>query len=227
MNTRGFRPSIVLWTLVPWLGVDVALLVFAAGVWLLTVREGYPPADRADGGLRLATRVALLVPLAALILAESKNFIELQSAYGAIRQPRAIRLFEYVVPIVATVGCAPLPLLLFYRLRGLAKRARSAHLAEHCMIVGIGTSLSLIYVAGAWIVLAHGDEWFGENWTSRSNSALIVMAILATLAFLFALWSLYLMIRFAISFWRAGRLMRQKWRAGDASSASPIPAGSR
>jgi hypothetical protein len=222
--------SMVFWALVPWLGVDLAIPVFVVGVWLLTVREGYLPADRADADLRRGVRFASLVPIAALILGQSQSFFVLRSVYSGTGPPIWARYFGYVVPIVATIGCAPLPLLLFYRLRGLAKRARSAHLAEHCMIVGVGTSLSLLYVAIAWVLLEHGNEWFGGNWTSRSRWSLLIMVLLATLTFLFALWSLYLMIRFGISFRRAGKLMRWKWRLGDhagRTTASPIPADSR
>jgi hypothetical protein len=230
MNSGSLRWSMVLWTLVPWLGVDLAILVFVVGVWLLTVPEGYPPADRADADLRRGVRFASLVPIAALVLGQSQSFFLLRAAYSGAGQPIWVRYFGYVVPIVATIGCAPLPLLLFYRLRGLARRARSAHVAEHCMIVGIGMSLSLLYVGASWVVLEHGDEWFGDNWSGRSRGSLLIAVGLFTLALLFALWSLYLMIRFGISFWRASKLMRQKWRSGDraaGASASPIPEGSR
>ena len=69
---------------------------------------------------------------------------------------------------------APLPLLLFLHLRSLAKRARSADLAEHCLIVGIGTA-SAILVTGAYsVVAANAEAWgFGTYWQSRSTVALI------------------------------------------------------
>jgi hypothetical protein len=218
------------WIIFPWLGVDLALLLFVVAVWLLAVREGYPPADREDARLRLALRVACLAPLAALVLAHVQNWFQVQSVYRRIAGPPA--WLDYAVMIATTVACAPLPLLLFYRLRGLARRVHSAHLAEHCMIVGIGASLSFLYFAFAWVMLEHGDEWFGPHWTTRSQGWLIITGILATLGFLFALWSLYLLIRFAIAFWWAYRVLRQKWKVGDraaaaGATASPIPAGSR
>jgi hypothetical protein len=117
--------------------------------------------------------------------------------------------------MLGSVGCLPLPLLMFVRLRGLAKRARSAHLAEHCMIVGIGTSVSLAYVSLALLLLYNGDQWFGDNWSSRSNASMGLLLALWTSALLFALWSVYLLIRFAIAFGSAARKLRHKWRVDD------------
>jgi len=129
---------------------------------------------------------------------------------------------ELIAATLATIGCMPLPLLLFCRLRNLAKRARSAHLAEHCMIVGAGASLSLLYVAFVWVLTTNGDEWFGTWWTGRSQVLLVLELILGVLACLFFLWAVYLLVRFSIAFWMAGRKLRRKWREADRSRDGAI-----
>ena len=215
--------------LLPWLGIDFAALLFVGGVFLLTVREGYPPADRADGKLRVLVRVIAFVPLLALVLAQFNAWADYQWFW----RPSLGRLEaqnEGLLPLLlATIGCAPLPLLLFLRLRGLARRARSAHLAEHCLITGIGASASLLYFLVVYVVMENGNRWFGDYWTARSNVALVVMLIMATASAVFLIWTLYLLVRFAIAFARARRLLRRKWASQDfaAVTASPIPEGSR
>jgi hypothetical protein len=118
------------------------------------------------------------------------------------------------------VGCTPLPLLLFARLKGLAKRARSAHLAEHCMIVGVGTTASLVlFGTFAWIS-NNASRWgWGSYCTSRSQIALGMTVALAVAAILFTLWSLYLFIRFTHAFRRAALQLRGKWHDDDRAIA--------
>jgi len=125
---------------------------------------------------------------------------------------------DWIVPMLLTVGTVPLPTLLFFQLRSLAKRAHSAHLAEHCAIVGIGTSLSLLYAAAMMILFDNAEAWgFRSNWTTSSNASLVLIMIISVAAFLFSFWSLYLLIRFAITFRRAARELRRKWTRDDLS----------
>jgi hypothetical protein len=123
------------------------------------------------------------------------------------------------VYILFSIGSIPLPALLFFHLRGLAKRVRSAHLAEHCAIVGIGASMSVLFVIAASMSLANRDVlWLDDNWENRSKVALALLVPLRVFACLFLLWSLYLLIRFAISFRRATRHLNLKWRNDDHSA---------
>jgi hypothetical protein len=125
---------------------------------------------------------------------------------------------EAAVALMWFIASAPLPLLLFTVLRGLAKRARSAHLAEHCTIVGIGASASLVVVATLGFVLANADSWgFGQWWTGRSNIAFAMMLVVSLAVSLFTLWSVYLLVRFAIAFRRAAGQLRGQWRTDDRS----------
>src|SRR5205085_7095368 len=98
------------------------------------------------------------------------------------------------LPYLISLLCAPIPLLLFLQLRSLAKRARSAHLAEHCAIVGTGASLSLIYM-GAIVFVLDNAKLLGlsSSWSTTSSTSLLLVLALAVAAALFLLWSIYLL----------------------------------
>jgi hypothetical protein len=211
-----FGPSTLIWRLFwqhfPFIGLETLALLFFSGVFLLTTREGYAPADRADARFRRFVRRAALVPLLALVLTHIQSTLDQTS--GNYRKDWSA--LEIAAILLATIGCIPLPLLLFYQLRNLAKRARSAHLAEHCAIVGIGTSLSLLYLAVLLLVFQIAKSLgLGTYWTSTSPISLLMMLIMITAAGLFLLWSLYLLIRFSIAFSRAKRQLREKWKRHD------------
>jgi hypothetical protein len=219
--------SVLLSVIAPWLGLDAAAVVFFIGVVALTLPERYPPADEKDARLRRWMRWAAVVPILALLLMHCQAWLDFHARawpawrYSGSPPERDSQIAGTVGFYLAIFGCLPLPLLLFYRLRGIARRARSAHLAEHCMIVGIGTSASLLYVVATWIVMAHASEWFGDRWTDRSTGWLVMMTILGTAVGLFFFWSLYLLIRFAITIGLASRALRRKWRMEDRSLAQP------
>ena len=200
----------------------VAACLLLAGVLLLTSREGYPPADQADRRLRRALRVSAAVPLLGILL------IALQRLYGrgVFGFSRTVDAWWDALSPVAgpalTLVCVPLPVLLYLQLRGLAKRARSAHLAEHCLIVGVGTSATVAYVVAVHVVLDNANRWgFGSHWVGRSQVALAMILTFAVAGALFALWSVYLLVRFAIAFRRAARQMRGQWLADDRSINNP------
>jgi hypothetical protein len=95
-------------------------------------------------------------------------------------------------PMLALI---PFPALLFFHLRRLARRVLNPSLAEHCAIVGVGGSLSLaVGMAGMFV---------------RIPTALEFAAAVGTM--LFFLWTLYLMVRFAIAFHRAHRASAAAW----------------
>jgi hypothetical protein len=191
-------------------GVYAAALVFCVGVLLLTKREGYAPADLQDRWLIRWLRLAALTPTIALALF---TIASEEAAYywrhNQWNEPESL-LFSMAFYVI-TVGTSPLPWLLFLRLRGLAKRARSAHLAEHCLIVGGGLAATLLYIA----VLG---EFGNAPWLNRyRNVTLFLMLVVCVAGALFILWSLYLLIRFAIAFARASRQIRHKWKRDDRS----------
>jgi hypothetical protein len=204
----------------PLIGFELAALALLLGALLITRREHYPPADEADRRWRIALRIAAMAPLAAMACFHVYRERWLTGVMSGGRVSNWSGL-AVVAGWIAMIGSLPLPALLFFRLRGLAKRARSAHLAEHCAIVGIGASTALLYLVGAYYVLEHAEDWgWGTNWAGRSQVSLIIVLIIATAAFLFALWSLYLLVRFAIAFRRASKQLRQKWTRDDRATAT-------
>jgi hypothetical protein len=207
------------WDSLPLLGFDIASVAFVAGAWLLCSAEKYPPADRADRRLRWALRVFAVTPILVVLLGHVIGYYYRVPVrwvrIGGLRVT-PISTVQRVFWAALMVGCTPLPLLLFARLKGLAKRARSAHLAEHCMIVGVGTTASLVlFGTFAWIS-NNASRWgWGSYWTSRSQIALGMTVALAVAAILFTLWSLYLFIRFTDAFRRAALQLRGKWHDDD------------
>jgi hypothetical protein len=210
--------------------IPFALLV--SGCWMLTTREGYPPADNRDRWRRRLLRVASLVPLFGIsltLVAQTGLGWYYESSYlrfsqGAPPQDSAwdrMLSLWYVVafaPLLTIVLSSPLPVLLFFQLRSLARRARSAHLAEHCAIVGIGAGASVLYAAAFYALNVYAEQLhLGTTWSTSSTSSLLLAVLLSTAAILFMLWSLYLLIRFAIAFRLAARSLHSTWRRDDRS----------
>jgi hypothetical protein len=192
-------------------GIDLAVLFVFVGIMLLTTREGDLKADRASRRRRVAMRVLAMLPILGCAL--------FHLAPARLRMMRMLSPDEDVQQlglVILVLSGIPLPILLFSRLKSIAHRARSAHLAEHSMIVGIGNSLTFVYLGLFMIVaeMSRGAGW-GNNWLGRSPIALALMTALAVSALLFAMWNAYLLIRFAVAFAKAARTQRQLWQAGD------------
>lgn len=203
----------------------VPVVLLSVGVLLLASREGYPPADRGDARLRFLLRLSLAGPWAAVALLHAMIYLAFAGGTSGLTGNPA-EAMKWAALAAATLGSVPLVILLALRLRGLARRARSAHLAEHCLIVGIGTAATLIYVFAAVIVNEYAESWgWGTNWTGTGTPSLLVAVVLATLCILFVLWALYLLVRFAVAFGLAYRRLRRQWRRDDrAAGTVPGPA---
>jgi hypothetical protein len=205
----------------PWLGADLAAVALVVGLLLISGREGFAPADAADRWRRRLLRLLALLPLLALgivhVISQEQS-VSAMRGYAIGSAP--LGQWGVYALLIVTLGCAPLPALLFFQLRSLAKRARSAHLAEHCAIVGVGNSLTLLYVAFCALLMENAARWgLGHTWTSRSPIALGFVLLLFVSAILFALWNAYLLLSFAIAFGRASRRLRTQWRQSDRSTA--------
>jgi hypothetical protein len=199
-----------------WLLADLAALTLLVGVVLLTTPEGHPPADRRDAWRRRLLRILALAPLVATavqhVTAElnARNTFSRDPYLGSIRTMLAL-----------AVAMSLLVLLLYFQLRSLAKRARSAHLAEHCVIVGIGNAATLLYIPLFVILMQYGkDGRFGSHWMERSSISTGLILTLAVASLLFAIWNLYLLVRFAIAFGRASRQLRRQWTQSDRALAT-------
>ena len=211
--------------LIPLLGVDLAALLLLAGAWLLASPEGYPPADGADRGRRWLLRFVALAPLMLIATKNTERYLIANGGYwGVYDHDWSPIMLAMAAAMVASI---PLPHLLFAQLRGIARRARSAHLAEHSTIVGIGASaMILVYLVFAAFVI-NSEEWgLGTRWIQRSPIALGIILATSVAALLFAIWSVYLLVRFAIAFRRTSRELSGAWRADDSAAAdgSPAPA---
>jgi hypothetical protein len=206
-----------------WIGWDVSAVLLLFGVVLLTGPERYPPADRADRRRRWALRVAALLPLALVgvqhvLIENTLRTRPLPAWYDSRPDPEFVPV---AVQALLVAGCAALPLLLFLQLRSLAKRARSAHLAEHCAIVGVGNSLTLLYVAACFVIIEYAAAWgWGYYWIRRSPVALGLVVAIAVVSILFALWNAYLLVRFSVAFAGAARKLRRQWMRDDRAVAT-------
>ena len=116
-----FRPPS--WNSYPdFIGFDLSAVLLAIGVILLTRPEGYAPADRADRRLRILMRIVVIVPIAAMVLLHLQLYLLISSG-GKLFLFAELGLMVLLVLFLAIF--AFLPLLLFLRLRGLARRVRS------------------------------------------------------------------------------------------------------
>lgn len=196
------------------IGFDIAAILILWSAFLLTTPERYGPADQSDRRRRRWLRALAAVPLLTVVANHAiSEWNTWQIRTG--NWPKTVNEMPYTI-FLLTVGGAPLPTLLFYHLRSLAKRARSAHLAEHCAIVGIGTGSALLYPGGLHFLFELIQTLrLGTYWVERSQFAPVLVLIVAVAAVLFVLWALYILIRFAIAFRRAAVQLRRKWNDAD------------
>ncbi len=187
--------------------VLAGLISVSLGIFILTRREGYEPADQDDRWLRLWLRCAAFSPpltLAAAFASEAgRRAIDFHTRSGQPfpNAPIWLQALNWSPLFLAAFGVAPLPILLSLRLRGLAKRARSAQMAEHSMIVGIGITACIVLL----IILEIRDS--PVSWVV--DSTLIIASAL------FLVWSDYIFIRFAFALGNALRQLRRNWRRND------------
>lgn len=194
---------------IPLAGFDFAAICLFVGVILVTRPEGYSPVDRADRRLRKLLRVAAIVPaLAAGLL--TRVDLNLNRVHVTEREVDTLM-------VIFLVLFAFVPLLLFLHLRGLARRARSAHLAEHCVIVGVGAFASTLYVAAVVVIMNNPQRLGLDPHWQQQPIQFVMLLILGVASSLFILWSLYLLVRFAIAFWIASATLRRKWTRDDRS----------
>lgn len=186
------------------------VMLLGIGIILFTVREGYPPADQADRKRRLWLRICMLAPVTGLV------FLHLYLANQRVYWWSGSLMYHLLALLTLTIGMAPMALLLFLQLRDLGRRARNAHLVEHCRIVGIGMSLALVYCAGMLLFQHLADGAFGSSrWWERSMVPIFILLVGSVAASLFILWGVYLLVRFALAFRRASRELQLTWKRDD------------
>lgn len=194
-------------------GFDAAALIFFCGTIWITWPEGRPDADHIDRVRRVAIRVFsfifVLATVAMHYYIERKRWL-----WQLIGSLDTSFLAAITFPLV------PFPLLLFRQLRHLAHRVLSAHLAEHCAIVGYGMAGTFLF--GPLILLLANSlgRSQGDYWTTRSPVSLMILLAVGVAGGLFYLWTLYVSIRFAGAFWRARKQAVDLWRRADLSESA-------
>ena len=138
---------------------------------------------------------------------------------GYVERPSWIDLFTWGLDILAAL-CIPLA-----PLRTSSHPSPAAFVApiciEHCRIKSVsGATISVVIIGVLAVIIAYGDRLFYERWSDRSQAPIILGTILFTLAFLFLLWSLYVLLRFALAFHLAARNLRRQWKSADRSVAA-------
>ena len=201
---------------VPLSPMSLAVLLLFAGTRLLTSREGYAPADAVDRRRRVWLRALAAVTVFGFVVVN----VQLYTNFHGLVLPDGTDSAMDIVQLLCALGVVPFPLLLFMQLRSLARRVRSAHLAEHCAIVGCGLSGTLLGFV-LLVILSHYAAWFGLRRGSidrMPGGMALIVGLMVSFA-LFGIWSIYLLVRFGIAFLRASRALRREWRGDDRSIA--------
>ena len=142
-------------------------------------------------------------------------------AYGLLAFVALVFSFpEWLFTICSIVLISPLPILIFYHIRALARRTLRLNLAEHCAIVGIGTSATF-WSAPLFAALIWGIEaWLGEGKSRNSQFIAWVIVLELTAWILFGAWSLLTLARGTRTFRKAAIQRKREWRAADRSLAA-------
>jgi hypothetical protein len=178
-----FAGSPGLWSIRTVQTIDAtAVVVMAAGVWLLTRRQ------RPFSPSRFVRR--WLVRLAALCLVASHFFLHAGLYTGDTAYLVASRRTGFAAVIL-------LPLTLFEHLWRLALRARNRPLANHCRIAGAGFAASVLLLAGLDLAAEH-------HWRI-GRSELDVPVVVVALTFIFYGWAAITLLRFTFAFWALWR----------------------
>ena len=182
-------------------------LLLWLGVVVLTGPSGRHGSDVADWRSRWALRGLALLPLAA---------IALTSLTVAEALPPILMNHAELLLVAAAVMCCPLPVVLFGHLKRLAARAPAPLLAADSPIVGwtLGAALllPLIFVAGGQITDALG---VALNRGVVSDAAILAFGVAIAVGFAAYLWSLYLLVRYALAFGKSARQAREVWATND------------
>jgi hypothetical protein len=188
-------------------GPSAIALVF--GGYFLTRAEGEAAADQADRVLRWSLRLSCIVPAFVLPKFSFENV-----AFGVFDTPNS--LSTNVAIIIFIGGFAPLPVLLFARLRDLALRAHRQTLPRHCKFVGFGTAATIVLMGVyLWIPSALSRTHWRFNWATDPSASLYFAALIVLVTLACTVWSLILLANIAMAFHAANRESARKWARDD------------
>ena len=172
-----------------------AALVYVSAIVLLTSREHRFEHQLEGNSLRVALRLS---GFGALIIAGCVAGLIFENGNAP---------WDYIAG-GSFLLLIPIYVLAFVYLRTLARRIGHASLAEHCVIVSVGISVSIILP----MLIPIFAFYFNP-----ANTLWPILIMLVTIC-LFALWSAYLLLRFAIVFHKSARIARRNWFAADAAA---------
>jgi hypothetical protein len=195
------------------LGVTLAAGMLAVAVWLITTRA----VGEADRFGRWWTRHLAWIPLLCMGMAHVQNELWWSGSYAlSLEDYRIERVLGWMIFLISWPWLVAFPLLFFTYLRAIGRRLMSRQLMEHSVIVGVGLSASAVFASGTILLGEHAESiGLPTTWTSRSDVFLMLMVLSVTAATLFALWTCFLVLRFAICFSVESRAMRQLLREAD------------
>ena len=202
-----------LWGMVGLVAVPPLLLL--VGMLMLTRPAGRARADRADAARRWAIRLLAVAPALAFALPAAITFNLL---------PRPVLVRGEWTLFGVTALLAPLPVLLFTHLKDLARRAPAPLLAADSPVVGWVFGLGLLLPLALYLVgLLFDATGVSQGRGIISDFFLVVIGVLAAIAFAACLWSFYLLIRYALAFRKSARQAATVWAAADLSGTTDRP----
>ena len=173
----------------------------AAGAWLLTRRERLfvrPP--RAESIVRLTARVGMCGPLLGI------------GALLWFEYARGVNAQTVTLVVVGLMGLlVPGVLATYWHLRGLARRVLSRRMSEYATIVAVGGAATALVFLTIFMLGA-----FDVQIDVAEDVSFVGIVLVFTAAILFYLWSLLVLVLFAVAFAKASRGARALWneRAG-------------
>jgi hypothetical protein len=169
--------------------------VYAAGVWMLTRRERtFQFTADPTAPLRRVARVGTLgLPASLMIM------------WGVIHNyvPDSYTTSTVVAGCVVVFIVGMLATYLY--LRTLAKRVLSQRMSEYAAIVAVGGAITLA------ISLVFVLYTFFEASDLSNDATLLTTGLIGTALILFYLWSLLVLVMFAVTLMRASRKTRALW----------------
>jgi hypothetical protein len=182
--------------------------VLSFGVWMIAASE------KRQRTVALFVRWLGLVPLITTLMFHVANVL------SYVGGPSSLDVADQLIRhgfAMLLVWVFLFPIILFAHLRLLARRLLSSQLMEHSVIVGVGTPLTAAGVSLGVLLLKYGRFIGLPEPHPNAQWPTVLLATLMSLAGLFAIWIMYLLIRFAIAFMIEARALRKLWREADRS----------
>lgn len=184
----------------------IPLLLLLAGCLLLVSRAGFQRVDGTNQLMRLSLRVIPLLPLLTLV-ALSLAYVEVLPDMGPEIESAAVLAAPALIGLTIA--------LLFFHLKRLAERAPAPLLAADSPVVGIVVAIALLSPA-----IPEALALDLPDMGSAGQRFMFLLALWISIGVASLLWSIYLLIRYAVAFARSAFQARDLMRRFDA--AAPV-----